>query len=55
MKCLILACCFASLASNALAQDVYVVNDPTGTPLNVRSQPNGAILGALYNDDRDRA
>jgi hypothetical protein len=22
---------------------------PTGTPLNVRTSPNGAILGALYN------
>ena len=26
-----------------------VVNDPTGTPLNVRSRPNGPILGALNN------
>ena len=24
--------------------------DPTGTPLNVRSAPNGTILGALHND-----
>jgi hypothetical protein len=26
------------------------VNDPTDTPLNVRSAPNGQILGALNND-----
>ncbi len=25
------------------------VDDPTGTPLNVRANPNGPILGALYN------
>jgi hypothetical protein len=29
---------------------VCQVADPTGTPLNVRSQPNGAIVGALHND-----
>jgi hypothetical protein len=29
-----------------------VVADPTGTPLNVRSKPNGTILGALHNDTR---
>jgi hypothetical protein len=26
-----------------------IVADPTGTPLNIRSMPNGPILGALYN------
>ena len=26
------------------------VADPTGTPLNVRKAPNGAIVGALHND-----
>jgi len=26
-----------------------VVNDPTGTPLNVRTSPNGSIVGALHN------
>ena len=25
------------------------VDDPTGTPLNLRASPNGPILGALYN------
>jgi hypothetical protein len=27
-----------------------LVANPTGTPLNVRSKPNGAFLGALHND-----
>jgi hypothetical protein len=27
-----------------------VIADPTGTPLNVRSRPNGSILGSLFND-----
>jgi hypothetical protein len=31
------------------AKKSCVVNDPTGTPLNVRSRPNGPILGALSN------
>ena len=48
MKRLLLACCFASFATGAWAQ-YCTVTDPTGTPLNVRSSPNGAILGALYN------
>ena len=26
-----------------------LVADPTGTPMNVRVKPNGAIRGALYN------
>lgn len=26
------------------------VNDPTGTPLNVRSEPNGEIIARLTND-----
>src|SRR5262249_40527209 len=29
-----------------------IVADPTGTPLNVRSRPNGTILGALHNDTK---
>ena len=44
-------------ASPATARWVWVpdktvchVDDPTGTPLNVRSTPNGPILGALNND-----
>ncbi len=33
----------------ALAQMRCTVSDPTGTPLNVRSRPNGPIVGALHN------
>ena len=41
--------CFAFLATTADAQTRCVVADPSGTPLNVRSQPQGTILGALSN------
>jgi hypothetical protein len=44
----LLAC--SLFASSARAALVCLVADPTGTPLNVRSQPNGTILGALHND-----
>ena len=36
----------------AMAQMKCTVNDPTGTPLHVRSRPNGPILGALHNGTR---
>ena len=52
MKRLLLACCFALAAPSAFAQAVCVVADPTGTPLNVRAEPNGSILGALNNGTR---
>jgi len=41
-----------ALAMSARANEVCTVADPSGTPLNVRSQPkpNGSILGALNND-----
>jgi hypothetical protein len=48
MKRLFFICLFATVASSAFAQ-TCVVNDPTGTPLNVRARPNGPILGALHN------
>ena len=48
MRRFFLAWCFAVIATGVWAQDC-VVNDPTGTPLNVRARPNGPILGALYN------
>jgi uncharacterized protein YraI len=37
---------------DARANEVCTVADPSGTPLNVRSQPklDGSILGALNND-----
>ena len=43
-----LALCLTFAAANAYALEC-TVDDPTGTPLNVRSRPNGAILGALNN------
>ena len=49
MKRLSLACCLVILSTGAWAQQICTVNDPTGTPLNVRSSPNGSILGALHN------
>ena len=48
MKRLFLAGWFVAMATGASAQ-TCVVNDPTGTPLNVRARPNGAITGALHN------
>jgi uncharacterized protein YraI len=41
----------ALMATSARAE-TCVVDDPTGTPLNVRASPNGAIVGALYNGVR---
>jgi hypothetical protein len=35
--------------SDASAQIECTVSDPTGTPLNVRSRPNGPKIGALHN------
>lgn len=36
--------------TDASAQMRCTVNDLTGTPLNIRNQPNGRIVGALHND-----
>jgi uncharacterized protein YraI len=45
-----LAAAAIALAAPAHAGDgPCMVNDPTDTPLNVRSAPNGQILGALHN------
>jgi hypothetical protein len=48
----LLAVALLALAMSARANEVCTVADPSGTPLNVRSQPkpNGSILGALDND-----
>ena len=35
--------------ASANADQRCVVTDPSGTPLNVRTAPYGAIVGALYN------
>lgn len=39
-------------SSAAFAAGECVVDDPTGTPLNVRSSPNGNILMTLGNGER---
>ena len=39
----------ATSASAARAAKVCVVADPSGTPLNIRAKPNGAIRGAVNN------
>jgi hypothetical protein len=31
------------------AEEVCQVTDPTGTPLNVRTEPNGKVINALKN------
>lgn len=43
--------CFSGIifSSPVSAQMVCKVTDPTGTPLNVRSSPNGQIINALQN------
>jgi Bacterial SH3 domain/PAN domain len=41
---------YLGLAADASAQSRCLVADPTGTPLNVRTSPDGAILGTLPND-----
>jgi len=46
----------ALLAATAIPVHAHVdavvctVEDPTGTPLNVRNRPNGTLVGALHND-----
>ena len=42
----------ALAASPALASGECLVDDPTGTPLNVRAAPNGPILTTLRNGTR---
>jgi Bacterial SH3 domain len=34
--------------------DICVVADPTGTPLNIRTSPNGKIVGKIANGERVR-
>ena len=48
---LAIATFFSSLFafSPVLAADDCLVDDPTGTPLNVRAEPNGPILTTLQN------
>jgi uncharacterized protein YraI len=44
----LLALCLTFAATNVHALECTVA-DASGTPLNVRSRPNGPILGALHN------
>ncbi|MFB2552656.1 SH3 domain-containing protein [Ensifer soli] len=37
------------LAASAAAGPLCTVADPTGTPLNLRAAPNGAIIGTIGN------
>jgi hypothetical protein len=47
-RCLLV--CLPLLAAASPAQSRCTVTDPTGTPLNVRTRPNGgSIVGALHN------
>jgi uncharacterized protein YraI len=39
----------AATSASAATGDRCKVTDPTGTPLNVRSGPNGKIIGTLKN------
>lgn len=44
---------FISLLADVLpvkAKQICQVSDPTGTPLNVRSSPNGKIINSLRNN-----
>lgn len=43
------AAVLVTLITPAAAGEMCIVNDQTGTPLNVRAEPNGRILGALHN------
>lgn len=48
----VLVAIFSSFLSPAFAGGECVVDDPTGTPLNVRSAPNGTIVTTLGNGAR---
>ena len=46
-----IVCALAGTAQAQVPRGTCLVSDPTGTPLNVRSAPNGRITGNLYNGD----
>jgi hypothetical protein len=52
IKNALVALSLACGATSAWAEIECTVNDPSGTPLNVRSRPNGPIVGALHNEAR---
>jgi hypothetical protein len=45
---LLLASLFA-FSAPVQAEQICKITDPTGTPLNVRDRPNGAVVNALRN------
>ena len=47
---LLLGFAVSASMSNAYAESVCKVTDPTGTPLNIRDAPNGKIINKLRND-----
>jgi uncharacterized protein YraI len=47
LKAVLVAIAF--LTAGSAAQAACIVTDPTGTPLNIRSSPNGGIVGTLRN------
>ena len=50
MKAVLIAGLFVAIgATGAVAQSRCRVMDPTGTPLNIRSAPNGLVVGNLRN------
>jgi hypothetical protein len=50
MRRFLLICSLVIVSTSSPAQSRCMVTDPTGTPLNVRSRPNGgSIVGALHN------
>ncbi len=38
-------------ANAQVPRGACMISDPTGTPLNVRAGPNGAVVGRLFNGD----
>ena len=49
---ILMAAVLSGVALPALAAGECVVDDPTGTPLNVRAAPNGTILTTVSNGTR---
>jgi uncharacterized protein YgiM (DUF1202 family) len=53
--CILSAVLSLAASAPATSQDVAcVVTDPTGTPLNVRTEPNGRIVTSLTNGSKVR-
>lgn len=52
MRSAIGACLLFAAAEAHAAETRCIVADPTGTPLNVRTSPNGPILGPIDNGRR---